>query len=192
MKYHQIIKEALAAFLLVTSVGCSSAKAKITNTVELNTSDAEMDQYAWIGDEIGDFRKVTMKEVLRMFDEQGSGILFFGYPGCKWCERAVPVLNEAVIEKGVTVYYVNTKDPFDAAELNALKQDIYDALPVDAQGNRDFYVPMAVGVKKGKVTGHHTSLVDGFVIQSDTDQMNDDQKKELKNLYLDIIQRAAD
>jgi predicted bacteriocin transport accessory protein len=192
VKYHQIIKGALSAFLLVTLIGCSSAKTKITNTVELNTSDADMDQYTWIGDEIGDFRKVTMKEVLRLFDEQGSGILFFGYPGCKWCERAVPVLNEAILEKGVTVYYADMKDTYDSSDMDILKQDIYDALPVDADGNRDFYVPMVVGVKKGKVTGHHTSLVDGFVIQSDTDQMNDAQKKELKNLYLDIIQRTAD
>lgn len=171
--------------------GCSSS-VKITNTVDLVYTDAEMDQYQWIGDEIGDFRKVTLSEALRMFDEQGSGILYFGYVGCPWCERAVPILNEAVLEKKVTVYYVNTKEQFDADQFAQLKSNLYDALPVDANGNRDFYVPMVVGVKKGKVTGHHTSLTDDFEIKESTDQMNDQQKKVLKDLYLDIIQRTAD
>lgn len=189
----QKIKKLCAALLCVTMLaGCGASAAKITNTVDLNYTDAQMDQYQWIGDEIGDFRKVSMTEVLRMFDEQGSGILYFGYPGCPWCERAVPVLNEAVVEKKVTVWYVNTKETFSSAEFDTLKTDIYDALPVDSDGNRDFYVPMVVGVKKGKVTGHHTSLVDDFTIKTNTDQMDDDQKKELKDLYLDIIKRTED
>lgn len=172
--------------------GCSSSHVTITNTVALDSTDAEMDQYAWIGDQIGDFRKITLKEALRMFDEQGSGILYFGYPGCPWCERAVPVLNEVVVEKKVTVWYVNTKETIEPDDFAALKEDIYDALPVAEDGTRDFYVPMVLGVKKGKVTGHHTSLVDGFKITSQDDQMNEDQKKELKDLYCDIIQRTAD
>jgi hypothetical protein len=134
-----------------------------------------------------------MKKFCVMFDEQGSGILYLGYPGCPWCERAVPILNEAVIEKRRDgLLYVNTKDPFDAAEFDTLKDDLYDAMPVDADGNRDFYVPMVVGIKKGAITGHHTSLVDDFQINSSEDQMSDAQKKKLKDLYLDIIARTAD
>lgn len=185
------IQKTVLVLACLSLLGCSS-EVKITNTVNLEYTDAQMDQYQWIGDEIGDFRKVTLSEALRLFDEQGSAILYLGYVGCPWCERAVPILNEAVVEKKVTVYYVNTKEKFDADQFAILKDDLYDALPVDENGNRDFYVPMVVGIKKGKVTGHHTSLVDGFEINSSEAQMNDAQKKELKNLYLDIIQRTAD
>jgi len=188
---HKTLKLMLAAVCIIMLAGCSRT-IKITNSVDLNYTDAQMDQYTWIGSEIGDFRKITMKEALRLFDEQGSGILYFGYVGCPWCERAVPVLNEAVRETNVTVWYVSTKDTFESSVLDTLKEDLYDALPVDSDGNRGFYVPMVVGVKKGKVTGHHTSLVDGFEIKSSSDQMTDEQKTQLKNLYLDIIKRTAD
>jgi predicted bacteriocin transport accessory protein len=182
---------AAAGLCLNMLAGCST-ETKITSTVELNTTDAGMDAYQWITEPIGDFRKVTVSEALRLFDEKGSGILYLGYPGCPWCERAVPILNEAVNEKKVTVYYICTKDPFDADEFDTLKDDLYDAMPVDADGNRDFYVPMVVGIKKGAITGHHTSLVDDFQINSSEDQMSDAQKKKLKDLYLDIIARTAD
>lgn len=172
-------------------MGCSHSTT-ITNTVSLETTDADMDEYSWIGDEIGDFRKITLQEALRFIDEKGSGILYFGYVGCPWCERAVPILNEVALETKVTIYYVSTKDPFDADDFATLKEDLYDALPVDSDGNRDFYVPMVVGIKKGTVTGHHTSLVGDFKITSSDVQMSDDQKKELKSLYEDIVKRTAD
>lgn len=191
MNRHRI--QSLFALILTFTMLCGcSTKTVITNTVTLNTEDAHMEQYTWIGDNIGDFQKVSATEVLRLFDEQGSGIVFFGYPGCKWCERAVPVLNEVIVEKDLMVYYVNTKESIDSNVMSTLKEDLYDALPVDSEGNRDFYVPMVVGIKNGKITGHHTSLVDGFSIQLDSDQMDEAQTKELKNYYYDIIRRTAD
>jgi hypothetical protein len=36
------------------------------------------------------------------------------------------------------------------------------------------------------------ALVSGFSIEDETSQMNDEQKQELKNIYLDIIRKTAD
>ena len=53
------------------------------------------------------------------------------------------------------------------------------------------YVPMVVGIKDGKVVGSHTALVDSFEIKDETSQMNDKQKKELQDIYTDIILKVA-
>ena len=189
LPYKKTVVAAISVCLFL--MGCSHVTT-ITNTVSLETTDANMNEYTWIGDEIGDFRKITLQEALRLIDEKGSGILYFGYAGCPWCERAVPILNEVALETKVTIYYVSTKDSFDADDFATLKDDLYDALPMDSDGNRDFYVPMVVGIKKGMVTGHHTSLVGDFEITSSDVQMSDDQKKELKSLYEDIVKTTGD
>lgn len=184
------LRTILLGCLCITMLsGCTP---KITNHITLESSDANMSEYKWIGDTIGDFRKITIPEAHRFFTEKGSGILYMGKPNCPWCERAVPVLNEVALENKLTIWYINAADPEETSDIATLKQDLHDALPVDSSGARGLYLPIVVGIKNGVITGHHTSLVDGFTIKEDDDQMNDDQKTELKNLYLDILKRTAD
>ena len=189
LPYKKTVVAAISVCLFL--MGCSHVTT-ITNTVSLETTDANMNEYTWIDDEIGDFRKITLREALHFIDEKGSGILYFGHVGCPWCERAVPILNEVALETKATIYYVNTEDSYDEDDFVTLKNDLYDALPVDSNGTRDFYVPMVVGIKKGMVTGHHTSLVGNFRITSSDVQMSDEQKKNLKNLYEDIVKKTED
>ena len=59
-------------------------------------------------------------------------------------------------------------------------------------GEKEMYVPMVVGIKDGKVVGSHTALVDSFEIKDETSQMSDKQKKELQDIYTDIILKVAD
>lgn len=54
------------------------------------------------------------------------------------------------------------------------------------------YTPEVVAIKKGQITDHHTSLVDSFSMNSEADQMTDEQKAELQGYYEKLIQSAAD
>lgn len=188
----------LAMAAVICLCGCASDKPAekviITNDVELVSTPADMTVYEWIEGEIADFREITFAESLRLFEEGGSGIVYYGYDDCPWCERAVPVLNEAARETEITVYYVDVYGVFQPTreQFDKLLTYIEDALVEDDAGEKSFFVPLMMGVKDGVMTDSHVALVDGFVIEEEDDQMTDAQKKTLKDIYLDIIRKTAD
>ena len=188
---------ALLLSLCLLLCGCAkqeTEKVTITNPVDIYSEPAIMTVYEWIGNEIADFQEITFTESLRLFSEKGSGILYFGYDNCPFCERAVPMLNEAALETGVSVYYVDVYGVFQPTrkEFDELMGYVDEALIEDEDGGKSFFVPLILGIKNGEITGHHVALVDGFTIENDESQMNDAQKEELKNIYLDIIRKTAD
>ncbi len=176
--------------------GCKPkhAKVTITNTVDLDSDPAIMEVYEWIGNEIADFRQITFAESLRLFTEKGSGILYYGYDDCPYCERGIPLLNEAALETGVTVYYIDVYGPFQPTrdEFDDLCDYIEETFIEDKDGNKSFFVPLVIGVKNGEITASHVSLVSDFVLEDEDSMMSDAQKSELKKIYLDIIEKTAD
>lgn len=174
------------------AASASTEKVTITDNTDILSTKADMSGYKWIGSERADFEETTISEVMKIFSEKGSGILFFGYTGCKWCQRAVPELNKVARELGVKVYYVDASVSPDEDQYNKLVGYLSDILSTDDEGNKQFFVPLVVGVKNGKIIGHHESLVDGFNPQSDADQLSDAQKQKLDDIYTQIILKTAD
>lgn len=190
--------------LMMTLVSCGKAQATetaepevdetvtITNSVEFNTTTADMSGYKWLYDSEPAFIEMTLEESVRMFSEGGSGILYYGYAGCPWCERAVPILNEVAKDLGVTVYYINVHAQTTMEAYNELLTYITPILETDSNGEPEFKVPEVIGVKNGEITDHHLALVDGFKIESDESQLDDSQKEEMENIYRTIIKSVAD
>ncbi len=165
----------------------------ITNPVEFETLPLVMDGYEFLEDDDPAFIEITLAESVRMFKEKGSGILYYGREGCWWCQRAVPVLNDAAKQMGVTVYYIDVNLPTSKEAYDTLESYINSIFEKDAEtGNPVFKVPEVIGVKEGEIVGHHLSLVSSFDPDGDDAMMNDEQKAELKRIYLDIIAAAGD
>lgn len=183
---------------LLTLVSCGKQEQEIdktvtiTNSVELNTYDADMSGYKWLYDSEPAFTEITLEESIRIFKEKGSGILYYGYAGCPWCERAVPILNKVAKETGVTVYYINVRFQTTMEAYNELMTYISPILEKDSEGEPVFKVPEVIAVKDGEITDHHLALVEDFKIENDDSQMSDSQKKELEDIYLNLIQSAKD
>lgn len=183
---------------LLTLVSCGKQEQEIdktvtiTNSVELNTYDADMSGYKWLYDSEPAFTEITLEESIRIFKEKGSGILYYGYAGCPWCERAVPILNKVAKETGVTVYYINVHFQTTMEAYNELMTYISPILEKDSEGEPVFKVPEVIAVKDGEITDHHLALVEDFKIENDDSQMSDIQKKELEDIYLNLIQSAKD
>ena len=109
----KLISMCLAACLLA---GCGSTthdeKNKmetltITNSVELDCTPNDMSGYSWLTGETGTYYEVTLEESVRLFAEGGTGVIYYGYVGCEWCERALPELNKIMVELNLPVYYVD-------------------------------------------------------------------------------------
>lgn len=184
-------------------------KVTITSSVAATSKTLDMSGYKWLTDKDPAFIQISMSESLKFMDEGGSGIFIYSYPTCPWCNRAVPVLNEVAKEMGVHIYYIDVyeselMDPngnsFSAEGKEVIQSMLthFDSI-LKHETNSDtgkseptLYTPEVIAIKKGKITDHHVALVDSFSMTSDDDQMNDDQKAELKTIYEKLIQSAAD
>ncbi|MBE6122933.1 MAG: hypothetical protein IJ130_09695 [Solobacterium sp.] len=196
-----MMKKIMAACLAVMLCACGSGNngkpahtpVTIVNPVELETMTAAMGEYEFLEDDDPAFTEITLAESIRMFKEKGTGILYYGRVGCWWCQRAVPVLNEAAKEMGVTVYYIDVQLPTTEAAYNELDSLINSIFEKDAStGKPVFKVPEVIGVKDGEIVGHHLSLVSSFEPDGDDTMMTDEQKAELKEIYEDIIAAVAE
>ena len=172
----------------------SSDALTITNKVSLTSTKADMKGYKWIRNDVADFQLITLKESLRMFEEGGTGILYYGYDECAWCNRAVPELNEVAKELNLTIYYVDASAKVEKDDYKKLLEYIDPVLKVNSSGEKGFYVPTVIGVKNGKLVDYHVSLLDSFELSKDdpNKQLSDAQKQELQDIYRKIAKEVAD
>lgn len=192
------MKKILTVFLAaLTLAGCADTSKKyepvtITNPVELETLTPVLDGYEFLEDDEPVFREITLAESVRMFEEKGSGILYYGRVSCFWCQRMVPALNEAAKEMGVEVYYVDVDLPTSKEAYDALVTHIESIFEINEKtGQGEFKVPEVIGVKNGEITDHHLSLVSSFDPDKQ-DVLTGEQYEELKTIYKDIIVKTAD
>ncbi len=153
-----------------------------------------------------------VKELLN----NGTGVLYLGFPTCPWCRNMVSVLNEAGKDYGIAkINYYDIKDirssfSFDDNN-NLVKKDgtafysfllekldnvlteygVYDKNNelVDT-GEKRLYAPTVVFIKDGVVK----EIIEGTV-DSQNDPyilLNETQKNELKNKYLEAFNKLAD
>lgn len=176
-----------------------------------NTKDANGRDYVNVlidEDNIMHYATFTeLKEILT----SGTGVIYFGYPECPWCRSAVPVLVNASSSTGLDkIYYFNAYDIRDKKsldengnviiekegtkeyyELVSLLDDVllvYDGLNDDTI--KRLYFPMVVFVRDGKIVGTH---IDTVSTQTDPRvPLNDEQVKELSNIYVSNIMKVLD
>ena len=184
----------LAVFLCAGCKAPAEPAAVITNPVDIVYEVADMSGYEYLKGETVEFREITLEESIRFFKEGGSGILYYGKDDCYWCNRAVPELNKVALEYGIPIYYINTATyPMPAPEIvNELVSYIEETFMVVEGEGPVFYVPEVIGVKEGKITGAHVSLVDSFEGTIKDKQLDDEQKKELQGYYREIIEATVD
>lgn len=131
---------------------------------------------------------INEKELLDIL-KNGTGIIYFGYNTCPWCRNSVPILINAALENDLkTIYYVDVH----GINLNKIKKKLYSILDeylrVDSDGEKNLAVPDVYAVKKGKIKGHHIGTVLSY--RDPTKGMNKKQKKELKEIYNNLIKEV--
>lgn len=95
----------------------------------------------------------TLEEINKIL-ENGTGLVYLGFPECPWCRGYVPIINEVAKEQGLDkIYYFNIKkDREDNSKLYQKTVELLgDNLRYDSEGNRRIYAPSLIAVKNGKV-----------------------------------------
>ena len=131
--------------------------------------------------------------------EDGTGVIYFGFPTCPWCRNLVPVLVDAAKEAGIdTIYYLNNMEDRDSKELvdgeivikkNGTKNyyklvEKLESVLGEYEGLNDsnikrLYYPTVIFVKDGKIVDSHIGTVDSQ--ENPSVFLNDEQYKELKD-----------
>lgn len=192
----------LACVLCVMLLGCSSNSYSISQEYEMDSrvlvseiTDSDKYNYTWMEDDDPAFIEISFEDSLNFFRNGWSGVLYYGKVGCRFCERAAPLVNKAAKAAGIQIYYIdsskNMGDTEEEANANyaEMSEYIYDSFVEGSDGVKAMYVPDVVGVKDGKMVDYKESLADGYNI-NESDQMSDEEKTELYNKYIEIIKKV--
>lgn len=137
----------------------------------------------------------------------GTGIIYFGFPECPWCRNAVPVLIDAAKKNEIgQIYYFNASEIRDVKELKdgkivttkegtkeyyKLLEKLNDVLGpydgLDDENIKRLYFPTMVFVMGGKVVATHIGTVDS---QKDPyKKLTENEEKELLKIYEEAIEK---
>lgn len=156
----------------------------------------------------------NLKEVNQILDN-GTGVIYLGFPKCPWCRIAVKELLDAASSTSLDkIYYVNMQNERDIMKLDGndnivttnkasdeyyklvdkLKDILDDYIIYDTSNNehntgtKRIYVPLVLFVREGELVGYHKDTVD-----SQTNpyvELNEEQSKELYNIYQTNIHKV--
>lgn len=135
----------------------------------------------------------TIEEVIEIL-EDGTGVIYFGFPECKWCQAYVPMLDEVAKENNVKeIYYLNIRqDRTDnTKEYQKVVELLEDVLDKDDDGNPRVFVPEVVVVVDGEVMGHNneTALITNSELNPKI-YWTKEQQEELKSNLQSLISKV--
>lgn len=119
-------------------------------------SDAEKfsEEYTLV-DKDNKFRYANIDEVIDTL-EDGTGVVYLGFPECKWCQQYTVYLNELAKDRNIPeIMYYNIREDRQNNTKNyqAIVNILKDYLPEDEEGNPRVYVPAVIFMSNGKILG---------------------------------------
>ena len=160
----------------------------------------------------------TEEEIVEIL-EDGTGLIYFGFPTCPWCRNMVPSLLSAASSKGLDkIYYLNVLNIRDSLsvsdtgeiitekegtesyykileELDEILDEYYvkDATEDKiATGEKRLYVPTVVAVVDGKVVDYHMNTVESHMaLKNGYIEMTKEQREELFEIYVSMINKIT-
>lgn len=139
------------------------------------------------------FEYKTIDEIIKIM-ENGTGIVYLGFPECKWCQAYVKYLDNAAKEVGIKkVYYFNILEDRknNTKEYQKIVSILNEFLQYDDEGNKRIYVPNVSFHIDGKVIGvdYETSL-DTHNLSDPKEYWTEDEVKDLKEKLTDLMTKV--
>lgn len=134
----------------------------------------------------------TGDEIVKIL-ENGTGIVYLGFPECPWCCAYVKYLNEVAKEEGIEkIYYYNIlEDRKNNTETyKKIVSLLSDYLLYDEEGNERVFVPDVTFILNGEIIGHdnETSVITEDITPEEywTSSKVDRLKEKLRIYMVDI------
>lgn len=210
MKKKIVITIAVVLIVILIALGLYFLLNKETDNIKFKNEYEKLNsQKGYLDIEIPKDNNVKYAsfDELMEFLNNGTGIVYFGFPECPWCRNALPVLLKAAKDNEVSnFYYYNAKSIRDEKVLKDGKvvtnkkgtDEYYKLLDKLSdvigpyQGLNDdsikrLYFPTAVFVMGGKIVGFHEGTVDSQ--EDPSKSLTSKQEKELLNIYNENIEK---
>ena len=98
----------------------------------------------------------TINEIIKIM-ENGTGVVYLGFPECPWCQSYVKYLNEVAKSVGIEeIYYFDILEERqnNTKEYQKVVKLLGESLEYDEEGNRRIYVPNVSFHVNGKLIGN--------------------------------------
>lgn len=116
--------------------------------------------------------------------EKGTGIVYLGFPECKWCQRYTKYLNEVAMDMGISkIYYYNIREDrkLNTENYHKIVSILENYLQNDEEGNKRIYVPSVIALKKGEIVGFDDETAwDTKEFETPDEYWNRDEVNDLK------------
>ncbi len=206
----------LSGVLLLSGCGVEVEKEEEVNLDQVRFEEEyesingseESDGVSYIDVDITDENKVKYIEADEAIDflENGTGVLFFGFPECQWCRNLVPSLVEVIDDSQLDELYY-----FNALDIRDIKSLEDGEIVVDKEGDDDYYkivellndhldpyngledeeikrlyFPTVVYMLDGEISYVHKGTLDSHT--NGDIKLTEEQKEELYNiLYGEVV-----
>lgn len=135
------------------------------------------------------------KEIIKIL-ENGTGVVYLGFPECPWCQAYVPILNEVADIEGLEkIYYYNILEARkeNTEDYQKMVEIISDYLQYDEEGNKRIYVPAIIFVSKGEIVGFDDETsYDTHGFENPEDYWTNEEVTELKKKLTDYMSKVLD
>lgn len=126
--------------------------------------------------------------------ENGTGVVYLGFPECPWCRGYIPYLNEVAINEHLDkIYYFNILNDRknNTSGYKKTVQLLNDYLKYDNEGNKRIYVPAVIAVNNGKIVGFNDeSSLDTKGYETPEEYWKNEDLDGLKKRLSDMIKAS--
>lgn len=162
--------------LLVLGVGAFFVFRKDGDNIKFSKEYASVSE-----DNVFVYRNID--EIIKIM-ENGTGVVYLGFPECPWCNAYVKYLNEVAKDEGIDkIYYFNILEDRknNTEKYQKIVSLLNEYLQYDNEGNKRIYVPNVSFHINGKVVGndYETSL-DTHNLSNPAEYWTEEEVLELK------------
>ena len=138
----------------------------------------------------------SAEEIIKIM-ENGTGVVYLGFPECPWCQTYVKYLNEVAKEVEIEkIYYFNILEDRknNTEEYKKIVELLKEELQYDDEGNHRIFVPNVSFHVEGKLIGNDCETSkDTKGYDNPADYWTDEEVKDLKKtltLYMEEVYAA--
>lgn len=128
--------------------------------------------------------------------ENGTGVVYLGFPECKWCQAYVPILNEVADIEGLEkIYYYDILEARknNTSDYQKMVEILSDYLQYDDEGNKRIYVPAIIFVSKGEIVGFDDETsYDTKDFKEPEDYWTEEEISDLKSKLTESMNKVLD
>ena len=160
------------------------------------------------------FRYAEFDEIIQLFENNGTGVVYLGFPICPWCRSFVPVLTNAALEFRLSeILYRNILEDRNILELEdgviyetraghpgyyRLLELLGNLAPaytgLEDDSLRRVFVPALLFIKNGEVIRYQGAL-ESFQERVSSEELggwlpkNEEEVEELNQIFMDYFRK---